>query len=87
MAKITAIQRAGAIASDQTRIQKEWAKISSTVTRMTLELQEYAAWKNYHYLNGNNDFDADDIATMNNQFNTIYAELQTNMNLLDEIGS
>lgn len=87
MAKITANQRQNSIATDQTKIQKEWAQASSTINRLTLELKQYAAWKNFNYLNGNNDFDADDIATLNNQFTAVYLELQSNMLLLAEIGA
>lgn len=87
MAKVTANQRANAIAADQTKIQSEWARVSSTVNKLTLELKEYAAWKNFHYLNGNSDFDAEDMATLNAQFNSIYTDLQVNMGLLAEIGA
>ena len=87
MAKITANQRQNSIASDQTKIQKEWSNASSTINKLTLELKQYAAWKNYHYLNGNNDFDAEDIQTLNNQFTSVYLELQSNMLLLAEIGA
>lgn len=87
MAKITANQRQNSIAADQTKIQKEWSRASSTINKLTLELKEYAAWKNFNYLNGNNDFDADDISTLNAQFTKIYTELQVNMVLLAEIGN
>lgn len=87
MAKITAAQRQVAIAADQAKIQKEWAAASSAISRLTLELKEYAAWKNYNYLNGNSDFDAEDIETLNNQFLTVYSELQANIALLTDIGS
>jgi hypothetical protein len=87
MAKITANQRANAIAADQTKIQKEWAAASSTINRLTLELKEYAAWKNYNYVNGNSDFDKEDIDTLNAQFLAIFTELQANMVLLGEIGN
>ncbi len=87
MAKITANQRQNKISTDQTRIQASWATASSTINRLTLELKEYAAWKNFNYLNGNNDFDAEDIASLNAQFNGIYSELQANMVLLAEIGA
>ena len=87
MAKVTANQRANAIATDQTKIQSEWARASSTINKLTLELKQYAAWKNFHYLNGNNDFDAEDMTTLNTQFNSIYTDLQANMVLLAEIGA
>lgn len=87
MAKITATQRQTAIAVDQTKIQKEWASASSTINRLTEELKKYAAWKNYNYLNGNSDFDAEDIATLNTQFHAIVSELQSNMLLIAEIGA
>ncbi len=87
MAKITAIQRETAIAADQAKIQKEWASTSSSINRLTLELKEYAAWKNYNYLNGNSDFDAEDMATLNAQFQAIVSELQSNMILIAEIGA
>lgn len=87
MAKITANQRANAIAEDQTKKQKEWLSLASTFNRLTLELKEYAVWKNYHFLNGNNDFDAEDIATLNAQFTSIYSSLQANMATLGDIGA
>jgi len=86
MAKITANQRQNLIASGQTKIQKEWAAASSTINRLTLELKQYAAWKNFNYLNGNNDFDADDMTTLNAQFTAINDELKANMVLIAEIG-
>lgn len=86
MAKITANQRQNLIATDQTKIQKEWSRVSSTINKLTSELKQYAAWKNFNYLNGNNDFDADDMATLNAQFTSIALELQANMVLIAEIG-
>ena len=87
MAKITANQRQTAIGNDQTKIQKEWAAASSTINRLTLELKEYAAWKNFNFLNGNSDFDLEDMETLNAQFTAIYLELQSNMVILAEIGA
>ena len=86
MAKITANQRQTAIGSDQTKIQKDWATASSTINRLTLELKEYAAWKNDSYLT-DKDFDADDILQLNAQFLVIFSELQANFILLAEIGA
>lgn len=86
MAKITANQRANAIAADQTKIQKEWTGVSSTINRLTLELKEYAAWKNKQFLEGN-DFDADDMTALNSQFTAIAGELQANMALIAEVGA
>lgn len=86
MAKITANQRQTAIGNDQTKIQKEWAAASSTINRLTLELKEYAAWKNDSFLS-DNDFDADDIIQLNNQFLVIFAELQSNFTILSQVGA
>ena len=61
MAKITASQRQYLIAQDQTKIQKDWAAASSTINRLTLELKEFAAWKNDNFLNADSDFDLEDM--------------------------
>lgn len=87
MAKITANQRQNKIAADQTKIQKDWASASSTINRLTLELKEFASWKNNNYLNDGGDFDKDDIDSLNAQFIAIYTELQSNMVLLAGIGA
>jgi len=87
MAKITASQRQNAIATDQTTIKKEWARAASTINRLTLELKQFAAWKNDNFLNPNSDFDADDMATLNAQFITDYSALQSNMAELAVIGA
>lgn len=87
MAKITANQRANLIAADQTKAQKDWAAAASTINRLTLELKEYAAWKNHNYLNGKSDFDSEDIETLNNQFLEVFGSLQANMATLTDIGA
>jgi len=86
MAKITASQRQNLIATHQTTIQKDWAAASSTINRLTLELKEFAAWKNDNFLNADSDFDLDDMNTLNAQFTTIYLELKSNIDSLLEIG-
>lgn len=87
MAKITAKQRSDLIAADLTNKNKEWNLIGSNLNRLTQELKEFAAWKNYHFLNGKNDFDLEDIGIVNNQFQTVFNSIKNNILELDEIAA
>jgi len=86
MAKITAIQT-NKITDEYTKIAASWAKIASDVTREADLLMQFAAFKNFHYLNGGSYFDEDDITSINNNFNTVFAVLQVQMGKLADLSA
>lgn len=84
MSKITGID-SNEVKAEYKNIKSSWPlKISKLNSELSL-LVKFAAFKNYHFLNGNSIFDSDDMDSMNAVFTADFLALKTIVDKLTEI--